>query len=328
MKSPHQSSSKKKKDKQRSRRRDHNPQRAPAQDRSFFGEMADLLIGPDVPPYGFMLASLDDGDKKYLNQLRLVTEVTPNKKAIFHLLTTTEYERSYVPFTSDDNPFGEIAATGLGLIVPDGLWGPDLLEDAADEENYWQLIDAAQEMALNVVFIFIKHKDSHGLQGTCHQKFERLANGPWPRKQPYVFLMSFWDRFNDEQIEIIKSCLAIHDPLQIKVEINRVQNKHKQEKEAVAALENDTTAGAVKPAAQPANEVHENEKGKEKLDDKPKAANDGFAEFKRQLQAENQKQFAAFSGEIKELREEVARLSSALTAKEGQQAGEKGALLG
>jgi len=290
--------------------------------------MADLLIGPDVAPYGFLLASLDDGDKKIINQLRSVTEVTPNKKAVFHLLTTTEYERSLIPFTSDDNPFGEIAATGVGLIVPDGLWGPDLLQDATDEENYWQLIDAAQEMALNVVFIFIKHKDSQGMEAACHQKFERLTNGPWPRKQPYVFLMSFWERFSDEQIEIIKSCLAIHDPLQIKVEINRLTNKHKQEKEATTVLDNDAP-GTAKPAAQPSNAVHENEKGKEKLDDtKPKAAGtDSLAEVKRQLQAENEKQYAAFRGELKELREEVARLKAALAAKEGN-AGEKGALIG
>mgnify|MGYP006983385984 CR=1 FL=1 len=147
-------SSSKKQDKSRSRRRE-KPQRVaqrapPPEPKGFWSgmanEMADLLIGPDVPPYGFLLASLDEGDKKYLNQLRQVANVTPNPKAIFHLLTTTEYVKSNIPLASDDNPFGEVAGIGVGLIVPDELWGPDLLEDSTEEENYWQLIDAAQEM--------------------------------------------------------------------------------------------------------------------------------------------------------------------------------------
>ena len=104
------------------------------------------------------------------------------------------------------------------------------------------------------------------MQGVCHPKFERLAKGPWPKKQPYVFLMSFWERFNPEQIEVIKSCLAVKDPFQVKVEINRYANLHKQQKVAAAALEK---ASFTKPTpSKSASEEKGSEKGKEKVDAK------------------------------------------------------------
>lgn len=70
-----------------------------------------------------------------------------------------------------------IAPKGVGLIVRDSTWGPDLLEQPTDDQNYWQIIDAAQELALNVVFIFIRHRDSINLDEgqVCHPKFRKLA---------------------------------------------------------------------------------------------------------------------------------------------------------
>ena len=43
---------------------------------------------------------------------------------------------------------------------------------------------------------------------------------------------------------------------------------------------------------------------------------DAFVEFKRQLLWENEKQFAAFRGELNELKEEVKRLKLVLNATE------------
>lgn len=55
---------------------------------------------------------------------------------------------------------------------------------------------------------------------------------------------------------------------------------------------------------------------------------DAFVEFKRQLLWENEKQFAAFRGELNELKGEVQRLKLALQSKEGPKGeAEKGTLL-
>ena len=195
------------------------------------------------------------------------------------------------------------------------------------------------------MFIFIKHKDSKGQQGICHQKFERLAEGPWPKKLPHVFLMSFWERFSEQQIEVIKSCLTIHDPLQIKLEITKNSRKHQDAKDEQVAKP--TPSSATAPAT--TTEVDGMEKGKEKLDEgvcsqlhflnkyltsfffsiqNKSSSTDSLVEFKRQLLWDNEKQFAAFRGELKELKEQVARLTAALAAKEGKPAGEKTTLLG
>src|SRR5687768_12008054 len=102
-----QSSKGKQKKTERSRRREHVvparviPEQLRHKDKGLFEELADIVIGPDIEPFGFLLASLDETDKKYLHQLRSVAAVTPNKRAVFQLLKTTEYQKSVIPFTSD-----------------------------------------------------------------------------------------------------------------------------------------------------------------------------------------------------------------------------------
>jgi len=128
-----------------------------------------------------------------------------------------------------------VKAHAVGLFVEDKSWGPNLrAEDVSDQDpNYFQIIQAAQELALYVVFVFIKHhQDSKNYEGVCHAKFERLSKGPWPKTQPYVFIMSLYEGFNNNQLEVINLCLNTKDHLQMKMEIKRHVYKGKDDHQA------------------------------------------------------------------------------------------------
>lgn len=81
------------------------------------------------------------------------------------------------------------------------------------------LIDI-HHVATVVVFIFIKgHEKSKHYHGVIHPKFLDVAKGPWPRRAPYVFVLSYYERINKAQYAAIKHCLAAEDnPLLIRIE--------------------------------------------------------------------------------------------------------------
>jgi len=232
------------------------------------------------------------------------------------------------------------------VIVRDSVWGPDISEQPSDDQNYWQIIDAAQELALNVVFIFVRHRDSLNMEDeVCHAKFERLARGPWPQKQPYVFLMSYWGQFNEKQIEVIKMCLSVTDPLQVKLAINGMISKGKEKNEATLWHSAPDTGIPTKKKKKDAKEsrssggwfgtaVINNSQAKGKAKDGRDGGDPEWKAFKKRLLKKNKKQMvllmaaqmhemgertkqlATVESEVKQLREEVGRLQAALKEKE------------
>jgi len=289
---------------------------------------------------------LESSDERHLRQLRKalpkpngVSSLSNTKQILFKKLESTGYETSMVPFASDTNPFGDIAALGIGIIVRDNMWGPDLLEQPTDsDENYWQIITAAQELAQNIVFIFIRHKDSANIpkEEVCHPKFKSLAKGPWPKKQPHVFLMSYWGRLNKKQMEVVRSCLSLIDRLEAKLTINQLLGVDVPVSD-LALLPVPDSSGKKKQPKPRAPETSSasgggwffsNEKSKEKT-----AGGDEWQGFKKRLLKKNRKQmmllmaaelhatrdrdkqFGAMETEVKQLRAEVARLKEQLAGK-------------
>jgi len=320
-------------------------------------KVLDVVVGPDVENYGFILASLELSDERHIKQLNKAMPKTGTptntNKVVFKKLFSTGYTKSVVPFAGDANPIGDIAALGVGVIVRDNVWGPDLLEDATDrDENYWQIIKAAQEMAINVVFIFIRHKDSAELEDNmvCHPKFKKLAKGPWPQKQPYVFLMSYWGRFNTKQMEVIKTCMGIKDPLQVKLTINQLvtkeipsnlslmvstpepsaaQEKKPQEKKAASqggnvvtqflnSLTNEDKGMPRAVASSSSGMSEKNRRFKKQLLKKNKKQMMLFMAAEMHEMRERDKQFSALDAEVKELRATVARLQEQVGGGKGE----------
>jgi len=283
--------------------------------------LSDMIFGSDEDDdyeeqvYGLLVTSLEHKDNKLLAQLRGLTD----KSIIFQRLPTVEYEKSSLPMASDENPLGDTRASAVGLIVNDCPWGPNVLEnDGGDDENpnYWQIIEAAQELALSVVFIFIKGNNaSKDYDGVLYPKFHNIAKGPWPRKAPYVFLLSYYEKLNKAQLEALKHCLTTEDPLKIRITFkNHVAEgkEYLQKQNAYKALE---TLGVQDPKEKEKEKEVEGgsiDKGKENNTPAKPERELTLADIKRQLFKENEKQWTAVKAQLTELRKEVADLKKGL----------------
>jgi len=303
--------------------------------------LADVLFGPetfeddDDYHYGLLVTSLDHRDKRIAAQLK---GVATKKDVVFHRLHTLEYEKSIIPFTSDDNPLGEIAATAVALIVEDLPWGPNVLEadggGGDDNPAYWHIIDAAQEVATLVVFIFIKDCiEMDQYDGILHPRFLHLINGPWPRRAPYVYLLSYNDRLNEAQVKAVKHCFELeNDPSQIRVEFkNHVAasreylSLHQNLAHVAEQSRGESSAPAKKKdeewsVVNYAKSFFGEEKGKEKEHEETTSRGSSQAEtledVKRQLFQQNEKQWAIYKAQLNALRAEIAELKKQLKAKD------------
>jgi len=277
----------------------------------------------EVFVYSMLLASLNEGDAKLMTQLRRSTP-SDNKKIAFKHLGSLEFQRSIIPFATDENPLGEVPATAVAIVCEDKSWGPDLRKDDASELNYYQIIDAAQDVAERVVFIFVKnHKDSETYDGVCHPKFVQLAKGPWPKKFPHVFIMSFYHKFNQTQIDVIRNVLNLQDDMQVQLEITKHMNlaqdflEKQQLQNKVANLakgvgEDGSAVGSTLDSAK------DDEPGKEKEGES--SGLPGFMSgsilraLKRELAKDTDRQFAELRGQVSSLQAEVALLKKQLAA--------------
>jgi len=312
--------------------------------------LSEILFGPDQVDdedleYGLLITSLDPKDNRLPAQLKGVTDQT----IIFQALHTLEYEKSVIPFTSDPNPLGEIRARGVALVVEDTKWSPNLLEASTggDDPHYWQIIEAAQELATVVVFIFIKgHEKSKHYHGVIHPKFLDVAKGPWPRRAPYVFVLSYYDRINKAQYAAIKRCLtyeAEENPLLIRIEfknhvaaakeyLNRVTSDEPSSEGTKATSSGETAekadggwidyAKSLLPGTERGGgKDKEKEKEADKVsDEKPTQprGEETLADVKKQLRKENEELWRAVRAELKGLHAEVAGLKKTLKEKDDE----------
>jgi len=220
--------------------------------------------------------------------------------------------------TSDPNPLGDIRANGVALVVEDVPWGPNLLKEQGgggdDNPHYWHIMEAAQELAKVVVFVFIKgHKDSKDYPGVLHPKFHKIAKGPWPRKAPYVFLLSYDSRLNKAQFEAVQRCLDSEDnPLKIRIEFNNhiaAGREYLVKQNAGQALQSlDTSATEQKEGKEP-------EKGKDKETEEDHFVHhkeETLEDVKRQLRKENDKRWSQVTAQINELKAELTEVKKAL----------------
>eukprot|EP01087_Luapelamoeba_hula_P000791 TRINITY_DN1057_c1_g1_i1.p1 TRINITY_DN1057_c1_g1~~TRINITY_DN1057_c1_g1_i1.p1 ORF type:complete len:351 (+),score=80.34 TRINITY_DN1057_c1_g1_i1:122-1174(+) len=270
--------------------------------------------------YDVLITSLDEVDAKLLKPLGDATR-RGKKKVAFKHLSTLEYKKFLIPFASDENPLGDVPAHAVVLVVEDQAWGPDLRQADTSELNYFQIIDAAQELAQALVFVFIKgHKDSANYPGVIHPKFRELSKGPWPADEP-VFLFSYYEKLNTAQLEVFSACMRTEDPLQLTMEIN----KHVRAADEWLAAEN--LRAKVKEMANsplpPMSSSNSAAKG-EGESDTPSAAPSSSsasaavpesllsrglaAHIQREVEAQVRAQTQALHAEIAELKKQVAQL--------------------
>jgi len=284
----------------------------------------DVIFGgaPDGQPdgdeeftYGLLCASLDESDARLMTQLRTTTR----KKLAFKHLRNLTFEKSIVPFASDENPLGDYRAHAVAIVCEDRSWGPDFISSAAEEINYSQIIDAAQDVAEYVVFFFIKHHlESRDYDGVVHPKFMKAAKGPWPSPTPHVFVMSIYEQFNPAQIDVIRTCMNTTNDLQMKMEIKKHLAKARDYLEAKQAKDKLVEILAAPLPLQHVESKSDDKDVKEKERDHEDASSLDIQAIRRQILTENQQLWIEVKSQLRGMQDEINNLKKALKAKDDQ----------